>query len=214
MALLESVKAKFRGKKSIDKVSLDDLRREKIRLDHEEARFVGRSEQIEKQKEQLFQQLVNEPSQVRQTIFARKIKERDEEGKGNIRLSRHLGHQLRIVNGLIAIKEEARMMTKEAVGLLSKIPFDELVLYVESITTNGEFERGRVNDLLKTLEEGQGLMSIPLAGEDEDVRKIVAVAQEVRSQAEAGEVPTEKVQNGLRQINKYLNKETETTVTA
>ena len=214
MALLESVKARFGGKKSIGKVGLDDLRREKIRLDHEEARFVGRSEQIEKQKEQLFQQLVNEPSQVRQTIFARKIKERDEEGKGNIRLSRHLGHQLRIVNGLIAIKEEARMMTKEAVGLLSKIPFDELVSYVESITTNGEFERGRVNDLLKTLEEGQGLMSIPLAGEDEDVRKIVAVAQEVRSQGEAGEVPTEKVQNGLRQINKYLSKETETTVTA
>lgn len=214
MALLESLKARFGGKKSIGKVGLDDLRREKIRLDHEEARFVGRSEQIEKQKEQLFQQLVNEPSQVRQTILARKIKERDEEGKGHIRLSRHLGHQLRIVNGLIAIKEEARMMTKEAVGLLSKIPFDELVSYVESITTNGEFERGRVNDLLKTLEEGQGLMSIPLAGEDEDVRKIVAVAQEVRSQGEAGEVPTEKVQNGLRQINKYLSKETETTVTA
>jgi len=209
MELIESIKARLGGKKSIDKVSLDDLRREKIRLDREEARFVGRSEQIEKQKEQLFQQLVNEPSQVRQTILARKIKERDEEGKGHLRLSRYLGHQLRIVNGLIAIKEEARMMTKEAVGLLSRIPFEELVSYVENVTTNSEFERSRIKDLLKTLEEGQSLATSPLAEEDEDVRKIVAIAQEIRSQAEAGEVSSEKVQDGLHRVNKLLEKETE-----
>jgi len=210
MALLESVKARLSGKKSFDKVSLDDLRREKIRLDREEARFVGRSEQIEKQKEQLFQQLVNEPSQIRQTILARKIKERDEEGKGHLRLSRYLGHQLRIVNGLIAIKEEARMMTKEAVGLLSKIPFDELVSYVENITTDSEFERGRIKELLKSLEEGQGLVSTPLAEEDEDVQKIVAIAQEVRGHSEAGEVSADKVKNGIRQVNQLLDKEKET----
>ncbi|RLC62527.1 MAG: hypothetical protein DRI01_06750 [Chloroflexi bacterium] len=213
MSLIESVKARLSGKKSFDKVSLDDLRREKIRLDREEARFIGRSEQIEKQKEQLFQQLVNEPSQIRQTILARKIKERDEEGKGHLRLSRYLGHQLRIVNGLIAIKEEARMMSKEAVGLLSKIPFDELVSYVEDVTTDSEFERGRIKDLLKTLEEGQSLVSTPLAEEDEDVQKIVAIAQEVRSHAEAGEVSAEKVQDGLRQVNSLLRDETEATTT-
>ena len=70
MALLESVKKKFGGKKSLDGISLDDLRREKIRLDREESKFISRSEQIEKQKEQLFQQVVNEASQMRQTILA------------------------------------------------------------------------------------------------------------------------------------------------
>jgi hypothetical protein len=214
MALIESVKAKFRGKKSIDKVGLDDLRREKIRLDHEEARFVARNEQIEKQKEQLFQQLVSEPSQVRQTILARKVKERDEEGKGHIRLSRHLGHQLRIINGLIAIKEEARMMSKETAGLLSKIPLDDLVAFVEGVTTNSDFERGRIKELLKTLEEGQSLVLTPLAGEDEDVQKIVAIAQEIRSRTEAGAVTEDKMHDGLCQVNKYLNKEQETVVTA
>ncbi len=212
MALIESIKARLSGKKSINKINLDELRREKVRLDREEARFIGRSEQTEKQKEQLFQHLVNEPSQIRQTTLARKIKERDEEGKGHIRLSRYLGHQLRIVNGLIAIKEESRMMTKEAVGLLSKIPFTELVSYVENITTNSEFERGRIKELLKTLEEGQSLVSTPLSDEDEDVQKIVAIAQEVRGQAEAGEVSTEKVRDGLCQVNQCLSKETETAV--
>lgn len=103
-------------------------------------------------------------------------------------------------------------MTKEAVGLLSKIPFAELVSYVENITTNSEFERGRIKELLKTLEEGQNLVSTPLTDEDEDVQKIVEIAQEVRGQAEAGEVSTEKVQDGLRQVNQCLTKEKEAAV--
>lgn len=210
MALFESVKAAFGGKKSLDKVSLDELRREKIRLDREESRFISRTELIERQKEQLFQQVVNEASQVRETILARKIKERDEEGKGQLRLARHLGHQLRIVNGLIAIKEESRIMSKEAVGLLSKIPFDDLVSYLEKATTNGDFERDRIKELLKGVEEGQTLISSPLGEEDEDVQTIIAIAQKVRSQAEAGEVSTQKVQDGLRQVNQHLAKEKET----
>ena len=213
MELMESVKARFSKKKSIARISLDEFRREKIRLDREESRFIGRSEQIERQKEQLFKQLVNEPSQVRETTLARKIKERDEEGKGYIRLSRYLGHQLRIVNGLIAIKEETRMMTKEAVGLLSKIPFDELFSYMEKATTSSDFERGRIKDLLKIIEEGESLASSPLADEDEDVQKIVAIAQETRSHAEAGEVSTEAMQDGLSQVNQCLSKERETTLT-
>jgi len=211
MALIESMKARINKKKSIDKISLDDLRHEKIRLDREESRFIGRSNQIEKQKEQLFQQLVNEPSQIRQMTLARKIKERDEEGKSHIRLSRYLGHQLRIVNGLIAIKEETRMMTKEAVGLLSKVPFDELFSYMEKATTSSDFERDRIKDLLKILEEGEILAYSPLADEDEDVRKIVAIAQEVHNHAEAGEVSGETIQDGLLQVNRYLTKERETT---
>lgn len=210
MALMESVKARFNNKKSIDRISLDEFRREKIRLDREESRFIGRSEQIERQKEQLFKQLVNEPSQVRETTLARKIKERDEEGKGYIRLSRYLGHQLRIVNGLIAIKEEARMMSKEAVGLLSKIPFDELFSYMEKATTSSDFERDRIKELLKTLEEGQSLMSTALTDEDEDVQKIIAIAQEVRSHGEAGEVSAETIQDGLHQVDQCLAKERET----
>ncbi len=209
MAMFESVKTAFGGKKSLAKVSLDDLRREKIRLDREESRFIARTEQIEKQKEQLFQQVVNEASQVRQTILARKIKERDEEGKAQLRLARHLGHQLRIVNGLIAIKEESRIMSKEAVGLLSKIPFDDLVSYLEKATTSGDFERDRIKELLKGVEEGQNLASSPLGEEDEDVQTIIAIAQKVRGQAEAGEVNAQKVQDGLRQINQHLAKQKE-----
>ena len=210
MALFKSVKAAFGGKKSLDKIGLDELRREKIRLDREESRFIARTEQIEKQKEQLFQQVVNEASQVRETILARKIKERDEEGKAQLRLARHLGHQLRIVNGLIAIKEESRIMSKESVGLLSKIPFDDLISYLEKATTTGDFERDRIKELLKGVEESQTLESSPLGEEDEDVQTIIAIAQKIRSQAEAGEVSTQKVQDGLHQVNQHLAKQKET----
>ena len=69
------------GRKGIDKVSMDELENEKIRLGVGEKRVVSRIENLEDDKAKLFREGTTGPSKRRKTILARKIKEKDEEVK-------------------------------------------------------------------------------------------------------------------------------------
>ncbi|MCD6390815.1 MAG: hypothetical protein J7L92_02270, partial [Dehalococcoidia bacterium] len=81
MPIIQELLKKLKRKGSIEKVTQDELRIEKIRLDQLEAKHIQRVEKIEKEKEELFRKGVNEGSQRKQTIIARRIKELDSQAK-------------------------------------------------------------------------------------------------------------------------------------
>jgi hypothetical protein len=204
MSIMEGLK-RLKGKRSIEKVSRDELRVEKIRLDQQEAKYIQRVEKLEAEKAELFRRGVNEGSQRKQAIIARRIKELDAQAKGLDRQLQAISHQVRVVNGLLMIKEEMGTMSKEAESLISKLPLEELASYVEKSTVQGEFQREKLAEIAHTLEEGRGVLAEPLGGEDEDVRQIMSLFQQAKSSAEVDEEGA--VKSGLEQVDKILSKE-------
>jgi len=203
MAIIEGLLKKVKGKGSIEKVTQDELLMEKIRLDQFEAKHIQRVEKTEKEKEELFRKGVSEGSQRKQTIIARRIKELDSQAKNFDRQLRAISHQARVVNGLLMIKNEIANVSKETQSLVAKLSLEELASYVERATVTGEFQGERLREIVGTLEEGRGVLAEPLDAEDEDVREIVKLFQQVRGEAdqETG------VKEGLKQAERILSKE-------
>jgi hypothetical protein len=205
MAIIDTLKGKLKGKKSLDKVTRDELRVEKIRLDQGQAKYIQRVDSLEREKKDLLQKGMNEPAQRKQVIIARKIKELDSQGKHYDRQLQAISHQARVVNGLLMIKDELGVMAKESSSLISKLSLDDLAGYVEKATIQGEFQQERLKEVLTTLEEGRGLLGETVAAEEEDVQQIVGLFQQVRASAEAD--PDKAVEHGLEQVDRILSKE-------
>jgi len=203
MPIIQELLKKLKRKGSIEKVTQDELRIEKIRLDQLEAKHIQRVEKIEKEKEELFRKGVNEGSQRKQTIIARRIKELDSQAKNLDRQLRAISHQVRVVNGLLMIKNEIANVNKETQSLVAKLSLEELASYVERATVTGEFQGERLREIVGTLEEGRGVLAEPLGDEDDDVREIVKLFQQVRGEAdqETG------VKEGLKKAERILSKE-------
>gem|GEM_PF-6087334 len=67
----------------------------------------------------------------------------------------------------------------------------------------GEFQGERLKEIVRAMEEGRGVLAEPLGAEDEDVKEIVKLFQQMRSETdqETG------VKEGLKQVEKILSEE-------
>ena len=201
MPVWDDLKAKF-GRKTIDKIGLDELRVEKIRLDQEEKKFLGRVDTLENEKKKLFDEGTKESSERRQLILARKIKEVDSQAGHFDRQLKNLAHQIRVVNGLIMLRESLSTTSVDKSRLWAKFPLEQLVGYVERATVEGEFQQERIKEVMGMVEEGQGVLASMEPGEEQDVQDIVKVMQAAREKGEAPEM-------GLRDVDKILGKKRE-----
>lgn len=206
MAVWQALKNGLLGVKSIDKVGTNELKTEKIRLDQREAKYLREVDTLEKQKKQLFQEGIKESSQLKQLVLARKIAQHDTEARTVSARLRDIGHQVRIVNGLIMIKDEMSLMAKDAKNLISKLSLDELATYVDRSTVKGEFQRERLKEIVATVEGGNPLISDPLAAEEEEVQRIVAIMQRTSPLAMTDAVKA--TEQGLKQVNDVLSQRT------
>jgi len=206
MAVWQALKNGLLGVKSIDKVSTNELKTEKIRLDQREAKYLREVDTLEKQKKQLFQEGIKESSQLKQLVLARKIAQHDTEARTISARLRDIGHQIRIVNGLIMIKDEMSLMAKDAKNLISKLSLDELATYVDRSTVKGEFQRDRLKEIVAAVEGGNPLISDPLAAEEEEVQRIVAIMQ--RTSPLAMTDAAKATEQGLKQVNDVLSQRT------
>jgi hypothetical protein len=86
---------------------------------------------------------------------------------------------------------------------VSKLSLGELASYVERATVQGEFQGERLKEIVRAMEEGRGVLAEPLGAEDEDVKEIVKLFQQMRSETdqETG------VKEGLKQVEKILSEE-------
>ena len=202
MALIDSIKKVLGRGKSLEDLPLDDLRREKIRLDQEEAKLIRDVDKIETQKKELFLKGKDESSQRQQMIIARKIKELDAQAKNMDRQLEFLSRQLRIVNGFMQLKENQRYLRESGlIGVLGKIDLEQLQEYVDKASIDGGFQMDKFAAILGTMEDGQQVLGQP--AQDNDVLEIVRLMQ----QAKEAEASPESVEDSFKQVGSVLAKE-------
>ena len=201
MEILGAIKGLFSGKKRLDKITTDELRKERIRLEQVEQRITREVEDVEARKRELFVKGRDESSQRQQVALARKIKELDAGAQAKDRQLAMISRQTRILSGLQILKENQALATDMGVSsIISKMDLDELQAYVEKATVEGQFQMERFAQILKTVETPDGM---ELAGEDSDTLAIVAAMQEAR---EAERDTPEAVDQGLKKVDQLLHK--------
>ncbi len=186
-------------KKTIADITLDELRREKIRLDQDERKLLARIREVEVDKRKLFEEGVKNPSEREQKILARKIKELDVEARNMDRNLQFFSRQLRIINGFIQLKENQRILAESGLAsLIGDIDLQTLQIYVDKASVSGEFHMDKFSEILGTLEEAGSVTSA--VQEDDDVLQIVRVMQQARE----AEDPVQAVSEKYKDVDRVL----------
>ena len=176
---------------TLEDIKLDDLRREKVRLEQEERKMLARLRDVEGKKRQLFEEGVRNPSEREQRVTARRIKELDVRASNMDRMLQAISKQMRILNGLVQVKERARVMAETGISkLLSDIDLGDLIVYIDKASVDGEFHMNKFDDLLGILEEADTLS--PEYREDQDVNEIMQAMQAASEAADSPEALDEK----------------------
>jgi hypothetical protein len=196
-------------KANLDDLPLDDLKREKIRLEQEERKMLARLREAENQKRQLFSEGVQKASDREQRVIARRIKELDVEAQNMDRMLQIISKQMRTINGLIQLKERSRLAAESGMGeMLQGIDLQDLIIYIDKASVDGEFQMDKFNELLRVLEEAEAIS--PQYREDQDVLDIVSAMQQAREAADSPEALEEKYAEFSRQMeSKTREKELE-----
>lgn len=183
MALLDGILGK--RKKTIEGISLDELNMTRVKLENEQERIMRRVNDLEKQKESLFQQGVDEPSKRRQMLLAQKIQELELQAKNYDRNLAAYSKQMRVLNGLIFLKENRRSWEDTAVGkVLGNMDLSDLEGFVDQATANNVFQMDKFERLLGTIEES-GDMTRGSAM-DEGIKEIMEQFQQAREAGSMG----------------------------
>ena len=203
MALFDGIKELLGGRKGIDRLGIDELKHEKIRLEQMERRLSREVDQIEARKGDLFIKGKDETSSRGRLALARKIKELDSNARAKEQQLAFFHKHLRIVDGLLQIKENMALLKQLKVGsVISQMSVDELTAYVEKATVQGQFEMEKFTSLLGSLE---GAMDAAEEVEqDTDLADIVAAMEEARAAEDAGR--PEDVAEAAKRVSDLLAK--------
>ncbi len=202
----QGIKDLFGGRKGIDRVNLDELKREKIRLEQMERRVSNDVDGVERRKEEMFLKGKDETSSRQRLTYARKIKELDARAKAKRQQLAFFHKHLRIVDGLLQIKENMALLKELKVGsIITDMSVEELTEYVEQATVQGQFEMEKFTGLLESLD---GAMNVAQdAEEDPDLTAIVSAMEEAHAAEEAGR--PDGVAEAARRVDELLDKDSE-----
>jgi hypothetical protein len=92
--------------------------------------------------------------------------------------------------------------------MLQGIDLQDLIIYIDKASVDGEFQMDKFNELLRVLEEAEAIS--PQYREDQDVLDIVSAMQQAREAADSPEALEEKYAEFSRQMeSKTREKELE-----
>lgn len=183
-------------KLKLDEVPLETLKKEKISLEQEEKKTLSRLREIENRKRQLFSEGVQNISSDReQTVLARKIKELDVEAAGLDQVLHALSKQMRVIDGLVQIKERTMIFSSTNNTILSKLNMDDILHYVNMASADGEFQINKFDDLLRTME-----MNASIAPEFREEADVLEIKKAMQRACEAGELSDERIDEELKNL--------------
>lgn len=184
----------FKGKTSLDKVSLEELNRQRIKLDHEEQVSVGEIRKLEREQKELLSAGMKESSQHQKLIYARKVADKDSDIKGKEKDLRVIEHKQRIVKGLLKVRERAQKDDWQKSGVLKGMSMDQVVNWITEKTANADLKDQQLDELAGRVKASAGV-NIELGdGEDENTKRVL----EVMMKAGAENVPVEKVHEEVK----------------
>ena len=200
--IVNSLKSLFttRGKvsqKTLQNVSPEDIRREKIKVEQTENRVTCEIEELEKQRDAIFSKGVDAGSDRQKLHFARKVKELDAQVQARDHQLALISRNLRVLNGISQLKENERVVGDLGMeGLVNTMDLMELQSYVEKATVEGQFQMDKFNEILGALDSAEGVYKFET--DDSDTLTILdamnrAAIQKVRDGVVAAEssVPAE-----------------------
>lgn len=171
------------AKKTIETMTGDELLEKRTRLDLEEQKVLRNINDLERQKTELFDNGVRKAlSDREQMVIARRIKELEDEARNLDRSLQLFAKQRRIINGIMYIKRDQRML--ESLGLqdIFSVDLAELQHWLSENTAQSETMLKKLEELGNTLESENGLLS-PVK-EDDEVTRIFQQMQRAREAAE------------------------------
>lgn len=181
----------------LEDVPLDTLKMEKIQLEQQEKKTLTRLREIELRKRQLFSEGVQGQSSEReQMVLARKIRDMDGEAAGLDQVLQALSKQMRVINGLVQIKERSLILSSSSQTILSQLNMDDVLRYVNISSADGEFQMTKFDDLLNAMNLNASIA--PEYREDKDVLDIMKAMQRAR---EAGEASEEQIDAELKALD-------------
>jgi hypothetical protein len=186
-------------KKNLDDIKLDDLNREKIRLEQEERKILSDLKKIESEKRKLFEEGVRNASQREQLVIGRRIRDLDQQATNMDRMLQAISKQLRIINGLAQLKERVRINAESGLAsIIASMDLGEVVNYVDRASVDGEFQMSKFDDVLRAMEKADAVS--PQYTEEDDVLDIVRQMQMAREAADDPAALEQHFQDMNRQV--------------
>lgn len=172
----------IKRKRRLKDVTSEDLRRERIKLEQSESRITGDIEKLEAEKTVFFNKGVAAGSDRQKVQYARKVKELDSQIYGMDKQLTLLGRNLRVLNGVIQVKENERLLKDMGVdGMLAKMDLTEVQEYVDRCTLDGQFQIEQFTKLLDAVDEAEAVFQF----EDDD-DDTCAILRAMNAAGEAG----------------------------
>ena len=141
------------GRRTLDGLSAEDIRRERIKFEQTEAKITREIEELEKQKDALFAKGVKSGSERQKLQCARKIKEVEGQIQARDQQLSLISRNLRVLHGVEQLKNNERVLRDLGMeGLVKKMDLAELQRYVEEAMVEGELQMDRFNEILTTLD--------------------------------------------------------------
>lgn len=146
------------SRQTLQNISPEDIRREKIKVEQTEHRVTREIEELEKQKEAFFAKGVHAGSDRQKLQFARKIKELDAQVQARDQQLALISRNLRVLNGVSQLKENERVLRDLGMeGLVNTMDLTELQSFVEKATVEGQFQMDKFNEILGALSTAEGV---------------------------------------------------------
>lgn len=201
---INSVAALLGGKKTkLRRISLEDLRLERLRIEQEQKRIVDELERLDREKQSLFLQGKDNPAM--REILAGKIRENHLAAESLRARLAFFSQQMRFVNGLIRIKEnEGYWKTQGLWDRIWKIGSDTLQEYIDESMLKEQFQREKFAELLKGMEAP---VEARVPEEDKAIVAIVEQMAEAKAAEESGK--GEELAERIKRVEEVLRREEE-----
>lgn len=164
------------GSTKFDRLSVEELRKERVRLEQIDRKLHDELSETESRKRELFERGRQSKNQREQVALARKIRELDAFAEGRNQQLAIVSKQARVLAGLVTVKENQSLIEELGMGsVLKKLDLTELQAAVEKASTKGAFEMEKFTQLLGAMESGAELAADP--EDDSATMDIVAAMQ-------------------------------------
>jgi hypothetical protein len=187
------------NQQTLDGITADEIRLERIRVEQTELRISREIESLEGQKEEFFSKGVAAASDRQKLQYARKVRELDGQVRARDQQLALISRNLRVLNGIAQIKDNQRVLRDLGMdGLVNRMNLEELQNYVEQATVEGQFQMDKFGEILTALDGAESVYAV--SNEDADTLAIVEAMNQASSVAVREEVRKEGVQvEGVRQ---------------